>query len=233
MLQGLGAIIEALGGKIPDAFKKASESGVKASSTIKGAVDGVNVSVDQTSTKLKDGSSWTAYARAGVLAGTTAQKAVQGVTSAIGSVQSQLSSTDWDGWSQEAVDAAQAAEDAINGVSMGHSPGGIKEIPLKLAEARAAFREFQKSGVLSAERVQAAIDAMSGASMGAANFAAPGLTSAAASASGGDNYSFDISLSALDMNGAGQLIENTLLPGIVNVLRKGGRNKTDMQGVLR
>jgi hypothetical protein len=83
----------------------------------------------------------------------TSQKAIEGVSTG-------LANTDWGGWATEAEKAAAAAQEAVDHVSFGSSPGGIKEIPLKLMEAIQSFKAFKVVGVESAETVQEAVDGM-------------------------------------------------------------------------
>jgi hypothetical protein len=69
----------------------------------------------------------------------------------------------WDDWSKYVTAAVNKVGDAVNAVSFGHSPGGIKEIPLKLAEARAAVQPFASTFIAQMASAKAAADSVSGA----------------------------------------------------------------------
>ena len=157
MMQGLSAIIKALGGDIPEAFTKMTKAGVETATKVGGALnESVNGALEDGNQKIKD-ANWAGYASKAAAAGSVSKGAVDKVTGAVKGVDKQLDGTDWDGWAREAEAAAKVAEDAVNGVSMGHSPGGIKEIPLKLFEAMRAFKQWERQGVISAEAVERAV----------------------------------------------------------------------------
>ena len=129
MIEGFNAIITALGGTIPDAFKKMAQAGTDSAKKVTDAAK-------------------------------TSAKALGGVGGAADGVSTSLDNTDWEGWSEEAVAAARDAQAAVDAVSLGSSPGGIKEIPLKLKAAMAAFKEWERQGVISSHRVKDAVEAM-------------------------------------------------------------------------
>lgn len=123
MMDGLGAIIKALKGDLPDSFKTMAKSATDAAKTSAAAMG-------------------------------TVDKSAAGV-------QTSLANTDWSGWSEAAVNAAKDAQAAVDGVTFGTSPGGIKEIPIKLKEAIRAFQQFEAMAVDSATSVKDAVDAVS------------------------------------------------------------------------
>ncbi|MCL4848096.1 MAG: hypothetical protein KJ066_16260 [Acidobacteria bacterium] len=67
-----------------------------------------------------------------------------GVAGAVATVDNQLARTDWSRWAANGVAAAREVEDAINGVSFGHSPGGLKEIDLALRRHLALARAWER-----------------------------------------------------------------------------------------
>ncbi len=67
----------------------------------------------------------------------------------------------WERWARRAKENAKAVYDEINAISFGHSPGGLKEIPIKLDEARFRIGEFARSAVGDFGRVSRAVDDMS------------------------------------------------------------------------
>lgn len=232
MLQGLGAIIEALGGKLPAAFEQAKNAGVAAGQTIRGATDEATAAMDAQAQTLA-GVPWAQYAGRGVAAGQMAGGAMGGVGGAVAGVDQQLSSTDWSGWSAEAVAAAEQAQSAIDSVSFGSSPGGIKEIPLKLREAMKAVRDWKAVTIDSAV---AAKDAINGIGMQpdlgkigeAATDAA--VTSEPAMAAGSN---VSVQIQTIDTANMEAAVQSKILPALVKTIRTGGRAVSDMQGVLR
>jgi len=232
MMQGLGAIIKALGGDLPASFKKMTDSAVASANTVAGSMTGtVGGAVKATSDQIK-ATPWQEYATKGVAAGNITSSAVNKTANAVDAVGNQLENTDWSGWADELVSAANAAQEAVDGVSLGHSPGGLKEIPLKIKDAMAAFKDFEHIGVGSAEEVQKSVDALSSAhaNIGIAGDAAGG---AATAGGGGGGETFHITIQALDSAGVDGLTETKLIPAIVKALRKGGRNLSDVQGVIQ
>jgi hypothetical protein len=209
-----------------------------AANKVGGVVNGVvGASILQTTDKIR-ATPWMEYAQRGIGAGTVSANAIKNVQSAIDSAAGELASSDWSGWADELASAAREAQEAVDAVSLGSSPGGLKEIPLKIAEARKAFAAFEEMGVGSAEEVKKSVDALSGAQAtigmagGTATAASVAQTPLAGAASGGGE-TFHISIQALDASGVDQITESKLIPAIVRVLRKGGRGVSDVQGVLR
>jgi hypothetical protein len=254
MLQGLGAIIKALGGDLPDAFKTMEGAAKTSADNVGRAIKGdVGGAITDTTNKM-NAVPFSTFAAKGVSSALLAEKAMAKVTSEIGQVAGGLAETGFDEWADEAVAAAQRVEDAINGVSVGHSPGGIKEIPIKLREAMAAFKDWEDVGVSSAEAVedsinaigesQAAVVSMNGASSGLkdqqamvqqaqiardSNF----MKAMLAQGGGGDQFSVSVDIDAIDSQGMEQAVESRVIPALVKALRKGGRSLHDVQGVLR
>jgi hypothetical protein len=107
--------------------------------------DTVQPAVEDTDEALMDKAAYDNYAAQAKAAGIDAASYISKVTDAANTVQSKLQATQWQQWAAAAMDAARQAKDAVNTVSFGSSPGGIKEIPLQLAKASAAAREFRKT----------------------------------------------------------------------------------------
>jgi hypothetical protein len=64
------------------------------------------------------------------------------VSDGLHTIGTQLENTDWSGWGEEFSAAAREAQEEIDAVSFGHSPGGLKEIPLQLAKSMTSLREW-------------------------------------------------------------------------------------------
>jgi len=121
-------MIEAVGGKLPDAFAKFRDAAKEAS--------------QQAGTGIKSG-----------------------VGAAVRDVQTGLSTTDWAGWADNAVDATGRAYDAVNRVAVGASPGGIKDIPIQLARATRATHAFAHGFIQQMDLARRTADALGDASM--------------------------------------------------------------------
>lgn len=233
MLQGLGAIIEALGGKLPEAFQKMKDAGVDAANAVKGSTDETTAAMQQQSGVL-GATPWTQYAGRGVAAGSMAAGAMSGVNNAVSSVDGMLNSTDWSGWSEEAVSAAQAAQDAIESVSFGNSPGGIKEIPIQLKKAMAAVDDWKKTTVDSAQVAQESLEKIGmNPDLGKVGAAATEASVVNSPAVAGDNVAMNVSINTIDASNMDAAVEQKMIPSLVKALRKGGRGVNDIQGVLR
>ena len=131
MMQGLGAIIEAVGGKLPEAWKKAEGAAVDSAKVVAGTLDKtVGAALTDQEKKLQQ-NKWAAYATDADRAARKAKDSLGKVDGSIADVDAALNDTDWDGWAREGVDAAREVEGAVTGVAEGHSPGGIKDIPIR------------------------------------------------------------------------------------------------------
>jgi hypothetical protein len=113
---GLAALIETLGGKVPDSLRKMADVAIAEGGRAKTGMD-----------KMKDGA---------LLVG----GAVDGISRKIGGIRDHLLSVDFEGWAANAADALGGVQDEVDAVSLGRSPGGLKEIPIKAQEAVNAFR---------------------------------------------------------------------------------------------
>ena len=104
---------------------------------------------------------WASFKAIGVDAGLGAGGALTTTSQAALEVDHQLGAVDWAGFAAAAVDASVLALDAVNAVSFGSSPGGIKEIPIQLALARLASDDFERDLVGDFGRVRFAVDGVS------------------------------------------------------------------------
>ena len=130
MMQGLGAVIEALGGKVPAAFKQMGDAAVDTAGTINKAIgkDATGSVMDME--KHVKQVPFDEMATAAGKAAKDVQTNMGATTKAVGGVQDQLNRTDWSGWAKKGVDAAYQAKDAVDALSYGESPGGIKDVPI-------------------------------------------------------------------------------------------------------
>lgn len=125
----LELLIVTLGGKLPDAWAEVSKKADASGKTMKGSLNEAEVAAGKVRDRLGD------VGRAATDAAAEAELAFAKVR-----------------------DSAGDAEDAVNGVSVGHSPGGIKDIKPHLREAEAAFRHWSRMAVNDATKVQETID---------------------------------------------------------------------------
>jgi hypothetical protein len=218
MMEGLSAIIKALGGDIPDAFKKMEKSAVDSATTVgKTMNDTVGVAITDTSRKLT-GTPWAGYAAKGVIAGSLTAGSMRGVEGAVRNVQGSLDRTDWEGWSQEAQDAARDAQSAIDGVSFGASPGGIKEISLKLMEATRAARMWESATVGSAEEVA---DAINQVGVGGPRGVPRAGGAARGGGDGGGALTVNFTINALDGADVKKVVEEKVQPALIESWKRG------------
>lgn len=115
---GLAALIETLGGKVPDSLKKMADAATDEAKRAKTGVDGI-----------KDG--------ALIAAG-----AVEQISRKMGGVARSLEEVDFETWAAEASRALEDLSYDVDAISLGHSPGGLKEIPIKAQEAISAFQQM-------------------------------------------------------------------------------------------
>ena len=117
-----------------DAISAAANSATTATTTA--------TATTATTISTKFGIAWKAASDAAQIAVDRIGTATGGLFSRIDGIGSHLGATPWRSWADDAVDAATRAAGAIDTVSFGSSPGGIKEIPLQLALAMRAATEF-------------------------------------------------------------------------------------------
>lgn len=245
MLQGLSAIIEAVGGKLPEAWKTAQEAASDSAKTVAEDVDDtVNATLDEQQEKLEaQERAWQEDAREADRAALAMKKSMEKVDKSLDNVQTSLDDTDWDGWAADAVSAAQDVEGAVTGVAEGHSPGGIKEIPIRLAQAQSAFKIWERIGVKSAENLQDTIDSMRGRELGINGVRTAGIPTQMDDGSfvrqvtqdqgplGGESVNLTFNITSMDPAGVELVTERKILPAMVKILRR-GRNLADLQTVL-
>jgi hypothetical protein len=130
--EGFGALLEVLGGDLPESWRDVEQASV------------------DTEQQVKADAAKMAGSQEGV--GTSVEELEQRVRD---------SQQAWGEWRDFAVDAAGDVYDAVNAVTFGHSPGGIKEIPIKLKEAIAAAHLFKQQAVADFEATEAAVNALS------------------------------------------------------------------------
>jgi hypothetical protein len=166
LIEGLRALIQAVGGDVPDAFNKMSRSAKAAAEETGTSIeDRVQDPIDEVDVKLRE-TQWAAYAERGSSASDDIAGSLGMLDDGFGGIAHQIETTDWSSWAQELVEAAEEASYAVDAVSLGHSPGGLKEIPLKVKDAVRSFRDFERYGVAAAEAVGREVDALSAASVG-------------------------------------------------------------------
>lgn len=125
----LEVLITTLGGKLPDAWGTVQKKSDEAGKTMKGSLLDAKDAAEKVRDRLGD------VGRAATDAAAEAELAFARVR-----------------------DSAGEAEDAVNGVSVGHSPGGIKDMKPHLKEAEQAFRRWSVQAVADATKVQETID---------------------------------------------------------------------------
>ncbi|MCC6163260.1 MAG: hypothetical protein IT182_07915, partial [Acidobacteria bacterium] len=85
------------------------------------------------------------------------QQATKKITGGLDTVKDRLANgTVWDVWARNAREAAKAVSAEVDAVSFGHSPGGLKEIPLMLRKA--SLTDWSRIAIDDLERVQAVVD---------------------------------------------------------------------------
>lgn len=134
LAEGLGAIIELLGGKLPEAFKKMRDG-------LKEGVDGVGE-----------------FQRRGEEAGRAVGDAIGNVGDRARSIRDRLAETNIQDWAARAAEAVERLGDEVDAVTFGHSPGGLKEYVPKLRESLRAFHEFSTGAVKDLSKVSAITD---------------------------------------------------------------------------
>lgn len=138
----------------------------------------------------------------------------------------------WRNWRDIAVSAANDVAAAVNAISFGHSPGGIKEIPLKFAEATHAAERFASLTVGHLDNVYRRLP------NGTYSFGLNDVTSAAAaqvqqqaSADGGSIHA-TFHISTIDADGFEEVVNSKVYPKLIKLLRRGGRPLTDLQRII-
>lgn len=87
-------------------------------------------------------------------------KAASGLKGTFAGLEGQLADGDFTSWAGDLEAAAKDAQYAVDGVSMGHSPGGIKDIPIWLAKSQRAASIWEQQFVDAMQQAQLAVDAV-------------------------------------------------------------------------
>lgn len=152
---GLTEIIKLLGGDVPEAWKKAADEAKKSAEAQKKAADDAAKQAGEQADTTVEGQKeiedrlrqareeWRNWGADAEKSAGTAKDGTGLVGSGIDDIANWLRGNKgaWHEWRDTAVDAANDVYEAVKGVSLGHSPGGIKDIVahLKLAQAQSAL----------------------------------------------------------------------------------------------
>jgi hypothetical protein len=258
MISGFSAIIEALGGTIPEAWRKMAEAAKTASQD---AADAATGAADEASTATQDAAEdstdawekhfgnvkdeidaqqgeWRRWAAEAARAAQIASGSIDGaVSGALDDVSAQLESTDWSGWARDAAEAAEAAKDAVDTVSFGSSPGGIKEIPLQLALARQAATEFSRHMVAQMTSAKIAATSLAGAAWSPTSVSFSGAQAsryaAAANAPSVVIQAGAFPISTWSAGSEVEMIKKKLTPAVLRAIQDGGSNYAAYQSLNR
>lgn len=138
---------------------------ITASGAVVKEIEGeVYVTVDGVTKKLKD-TDWRNWGINGYSYAEMARVGLSNVSGAAYNVQSGLNSVNWGGFAAAAQSAAATAQAAINKVSFGSSPGGIKEIPIQLGLAIEATNEFARLFSMQMRDAKQTVDQLGDASL--------------------------------------------------------------------
>ena len=149
-VQKVGSVWDKVWGKAKDATDDAND-------ILEGDVLPKLVDVEG---QLKD-TPWGGWADATLDAGFIVGRELDDVNEALLAIENTLRTADWTSWADQMVDAARSAQEAIDGLSFGQSPGGIKEIPLQLDRARRATERFADSFISEIDSAKNLVDALS------------------------------------------------------------------------
>lgn len=202
---------------------------------------------------------WAIAGKAGVDAAKAAKAEQDKLNASIEGTGKKLDGTDWDQWGADAEKAAGRAKGAIDEVTYGASPGGIKDVIAHMATATTSAEDFanqftaKMAAAAKAAKDLSQQDITPELSSGglAAQFVkthlanASGKTDAAAMAGdklaqfveaikhAADQPPGAINLVLKDQTtyGTEAHVENVVLPNLINILRR-GRRLRDMQNAL-
>lgn len=186
MITGFSAIIEALGGQIPEAWRTMAEAAKAATAeaadaaaeaaanAAQGVEDAADAAGEATKTlfdmtqeelaqwqeRLRARDYWIAFAGNAQTAARIASGAMDGIDGAIDDVSDLLVDTEWDRWADEAEEAASRAKEAVEAVAWGASPGGIREIGTQFALASRAATAFRSHVVSQMAAAKAAAESV-------------------------------------------------------------------------
>ena len=181
LMGGIGALIEAVGGKLPDAFRRFRDASNEAASNARGGLGGTSDAAGQAENKLRDlanasgvvntaiyNTPWENFAARGVNAAKLVSSGIYETGGAFSDVQRKLEGSigDFDYWSRKAGESIEDVREGVDGVTFGDSPGGIKEWRLKLMESVREFHNWRNASVSDLGDVRRAVDNMAfGASL--------------------------------------------------------------------
>jgi hypothetical protein len=160
MLDMLTIIAEALGATIPDAYKRQSQAAAEAGQAGTQAAQDTAAGLEEQARQSEEAyKRWQQLEREMSRVDTSG---VDGLADAVGGLPDKFgdaAAAAWDA-SQEIQDAMAAAQPDVDAISLGHSPGGLKEIRIKLREAIDSLREFRAAGRENLRGVEDSVNAV-------------------------------------------------------------------------
>lgn len=202
LMEGLSAIILAVGGTLPEAWRKAADAAVEANKKATGAT----VKTEAELTDLER------------------QLARQGAY--------------WHDWAGKAEAAAGDVEAAVDGVTMGHSPGGMKEWEPMLKKSRKAMLEFARDGKRGLEDMDRLLRnvpelTVSSRHMGAVMARYEHMAGRTPTTSGAVVLNGDVNISTWTVNDQRDLIRKTITPEVLKTVHDGGDPGRNFKKLVR
>jgi hypothetical protein len=206
LMEGLGAIIKAVGGDLPEAWKKmGNEAEIQAKRAAQAA--------EEAHRKVKD------------------------VSGALDRAEGQ-----WQDWGDAAVDAARDAQAAVDGVSFGSSPGGLKEWSPLLNKSRKDMLAFARDGSLAMDSL---INRMKLVPELAPEFTADKLginrvleqsdsiARQTAIQGAGMVWNGDMNIKTFTLGEEIEMIKKKLAPGVLGAVHDGGKTYEHFESLVR
>jgi hypothetical protein len=128
-------------------------------------------------------------------------------------------------FANSAVSDLERVTAAASAVSLGHSPGGLKEIPLKAADAMEAFYRMRQSAERDLGSVETRVNAVNAAYAGDTRGTGRGRAQPQDAESGGTGESttihvkmsdVNVSISAVDHSGVEKLFREKIRPQLIH-----------------
>jgi uncharacterized protein YukE len=178
-------------GYIPPAVDAMAGSMQNAAGRMQGDLGNTGNMIDNVGARAR-ATPWEDWAARGNSAGAQARGAVYSVAPAFDTVSGQLDHSEnaFEAWRRKAEDAANRVGDAVDRVSFGSSPGGLKEWVPMISKATNAFGDLKGHGIQSLRDMKRDIDSFSFGTLPALN-SGGGMGGGFAAGGGAINVSVD------------------------------------------
>jgi hypothetical protein len=237
---GIEGVVDTVGKDIPDAWNEAGKSVIEARREFeiftKEAQADIEEVIEAVGTTLPE--AWEEAANAAEDANADTEAALQDAMRQIGGVTTELRNNyrQWDIWADNAIDAANDVQDAVDEVSFGSSPGGLKEWRPLLERSMKTMRDFSRAAVSDLNAVKGTmrdLPNMNPEHMSAITVKTVSPITGLLPGGNGVVWTGDMNISTWSLGEEIELIKKRITPAILAAVQGGGMNYSKFEHLVR